>query len=295
MNCDDARLLLQACADGELGAADSVRLERHLEDCADCVAALRDLQALRRTVRHGAIYHRAGSALRARVLAALPQTADDAAVTDTRAAGARAAGEVNGVDGADGTGRSAGTRPSAPARPAPAGGWRRWFEWSPAVNAAMTALTVAAVGLGLTTVALRPAPGDVTADAVVAGHVRALLSSREIDVVSMDRHTVKPWFNGRIDYAPDVRDLKAEGFPLVGGRLDYVDGRRVAVLVYRRGQHPLEVYVLPGSDAIGSGTRVVQGYNMESWRSGGMRYLAITDASAQDLQQFVTAWRAARE
>lgn len=262
MNCNDARQLLQACADGEIGAADSVRLERHLEDCSGCVSELRDLQALHKAVRQGAMYHRASPELRARVLAALPATEATAAAVE----------------------------PAPSPWSAPVPGWHRWFAWSPALNAAMAAVTVAAIGLTLGTYALRPAPADLTADAIVASHVRALLSTREIDVASSDRHTVKPWFNGRIDYAPEVRDLSAQGFPLIGGRLDYVDGRRVAVLVYRRNQHPLEVFVLPGGNG-DSVERALQGYQMESWARAGMRYWAVTDASAEDLRAFVTAWK----
>ncbi|CAG9184897.1 anti-sigma factor family protein [Cupriavidus pampae] len=257
MNCNEARPLLQACADGEIGAADGVRLKRHLEDCNSCVSALRELRTLRKAVRQGAGYHRASPALRARVLAALPAT--EPVVADVE--------------------------------PVADAGWRRWFTWSPALNATMAAVTVAAVGLGLTTYAMRESPADLTAQAVVASHVRALLSTREIDVASSDRHTVKPWFNGRIDYAPEVRDLAGQGFPLVGGRLDYVDGRRVAVLVYRRAQHPLEVFVLP--DKGDGGPRSLQGYEMESWTARGMRYWAVTDASAEDLRAFVAAWKRA--
>ncbi|SDC50050.1 anti-sigma factor, TIGR02949 family [Cupriavidus sp. YR651] len=259
MDCNDARNLLQACADGEVGAADSVRLERHLEDCDGCVASLRNLQALRAATRHGASYHRAPAELRARVLAALPgapqETFDDLA-----------------------------------APPAPAG-WRNWFTWAPAANAAMAVVTVAAVGLGLSQYAQRETPGDVTANAIVASHVRALMSTRAIDVASSDQHTVKPWFNGRIDYAPEVRDLSAAGFPLVGGRLDYIDGQRVAVLVYRRNQHPVDVFVMPGDSSGDLGERVRQGYQLESWAARGMRYWAVTDASAGDLRAFVQAWR----
>lgn len=107
---------------------------------------------------------------------------------------------------------------------------------------------------------------------------------------STDRHTVKPWFNGRIDYAPEVRDLAAQGFPLVGGRLDYVDGRRVAVLIYRRNQHPLELYVLPDGAPGLHGERMVQGYAMQSWTARGMRYWAVTDASESELRAFAAAW-----
>ncbi|WP_454763034.1 anti-sigma factor family protein [Cupriavidus campinensis] len=268
MDCNDARNLLQACADGEVGAADSVRLERHLEDCEPCVESLRNLQALRAAARHGAQYHRAPADLRARIVAALPGDAALPAAADDSAA--------------------------APAPSMPEG-WRRWFTWPPAINAAMALVTAVAVGLGLQQFALRESPADATADAVVASHVRGLMSNRAIDVASSDQHTVKPWFNGRIDYAPEVRDLAAAGFPLQGGRLDYVDGHRVAVLVYRRDAHPIDVFVIPGDNAgrleTGGGELVRQGYPLQRWTAHGMHYWAVTDASAATLRAFVQAWR----
>lgn len=264
MDCNEARHLLQATADGEVGAADSVRLERHLEDCDGCVDALNNLQALRRATRQGATYQRAPAALRARILDALPGAATD--------------------------------EPDVAESPVPdtQSGWRRWFAWSPPVNAALAAVTVAAVGLGMFQYSVRPAPDDVLAGAIVASHVRGLISNHAADVASTDQHTVKPWFNGRIDYAPDVRDLASAGFPLIGGRVDYVDGRRVAVLVYRRNQHPIDVFVMPG-EGPGTGERIRQGYQLESWTAGSMRYCAITDASAGDLRKFVQAWRNAED
>ncbi|SDO80861.1 anti-sigma factor, TIGR02949 family [Ralstonia sp. 25mfcol4.1] len=261
MDCNEARHLLQATADGEVGAADSVRLERHLEDCDGCVEALSHLQALHRATRRGATYHRAPAELRARILDALPEPAESALAD--------------------------------PSSDAPAG-WRRWFAWSPPVNAALAAVTAAAVGLSLFQYNTGPSPDDLLASSIVASHVRGLISNRASDVVSTDQHTVKPWFNGRIDYAPDVRDLASAGFPLVGGRVDFVDGQRVAVLVYQRRQHPVDVFVLPGTGA-GVGERVRQGYQLESWTAGGMRYVAITDASAGDLRKFVQAWRNAED
>lgn len=263
MDCHDAQLLLQACADGEVGAADSVRLERHLEDCDQCVACLRNLQALRAATRHGAHYHRASADLRARIMTALP---GDAAIA-----------------------------PDADASPSPPSseGWRRWFTWSPAINAAMAGVTVFAVGLGLQQHAMRQSPAEGMVDAVVTSHVRGLISNHAIDVASSNMHVVKPWFNGRVDYAPEVRDLASAGFPLLGGRLDYVDGHRVAVLVYRRDGHPIDVFVLPDAQRGpgGSGEAVQQGYQLQRWAAGGMQYWAVSDASATTLRAFVQAWR----
>ncbi|VVE13637.1 transmembrane transcriptional regulator (anti-sigma factor) [Pandoraea communis] len=130
---------------------------------------------------------------------------------------------------------------------------------------------------------------------IVASHVRALLSQHPIDVISTDQHTVKPWFNGRIDYAPPVIDLSAKGFPLEGGRLDYVGGRTVAVLVYRTDKHPIDLYVFPARDKGAAAPTITgaDGYAIARWRRGGMTYWAITDAEASHLRVFVEAVQAA--
>lgn len=130
---------------------------------------------------------------------------------------------------------------------------------------------------------------------IVASHVRALLSQHPIDVISTDQHTVKPWFNGRLDYAPPVVDLAAKGFPLAGGRLDYVGGRTVGVLVYHTDKHPIDLYVFPSRDKASTAPSLtgVDGYTIARWRRDGMTYWAITDAEASHLRVFVEAMQAA--
>ncbi|WP_230680088.1 anti-sigma factor family protein, partial [Ralstonia solanacearum] len=189
--------------------------------------------------------------------------------------------------------------PAARRRVPPRSGWRRGLAWlmTPAVPGRMFGLglgagSLAVLALGIGVLLGRPDTETLVARDITASHVRALLGAREIDVQSSDRHTVKPWFNGRIDYAPPVGDLAARGFPLIGGRLDYVDGRPVAVLVYRAGQHPVDLYVRPepGGDA-GEALRTERGYQLLHWRTAGMGYWAITDASADVVRTFATAVR----
>jgi len=151
---------------------------------------------------------------------------------------------------------------------------------------AAAALIVLAVGAGSALRMMQArAAADAIAGSVVADHVRRLQSSHVIDVQSSDRHTVKPWFLGKIDFAPPVEDLSASGFPLAGGRLATIDGRTVAVLVYQRRLHPIAVYVWPEGDtrARASGVEVVRGFNVRHWMAGGMSFWAVTDANPADL------------
>ena len=130
--------------------------------------------------------------------------------------------------------------------------------------------------------------------ALVDDHVRALQPGHLLDVVSTNQHTVKPWFDGRLDFAPPVKDLAAAGFPLVGGRLDYLQGRSVAVLVYSHGKHLVELFVWPAAAMRGEPARATRdGYNVLHWTAHGMSLSAISDLEPAGLEQFVSDWRRA--
>jgi len=156
------------------------------------------------------------------------------------------------------------------------------------------ALWIAPIAAALVLFAiLLPRPGSRgLEEAVIAGHVRSLMPDHLLDVPSSDTHTVKPWFNGRLDFSPPVKDLKAEGFPLAGGRLDYLRDQTVAALVYLRHRHVINVFVWPAS----SGDRGVyvasrQGYNILHWAHGGFEYWAVSDLNQQELGEFLRLLR----
>ncbi len=129
-------------------------------------------------------------------------------------------------------------------------------------------------------------------DEIVASHVRALQPGHLEDVVSTDEHTVKPWFDGKVDFAPPVKDLATKNFPLLGGRLDYLDGRPVAALAYGHDKHIIDLYIWPGRDSLLPTSSARNGYNVVHWSTGGMNFWAVSDLEAGQLRNFVEQWRA---
>jgi anti-sigma factor RsiW len=141
------------------------------------------------------------------------------------------------------------------------------------------------------------APGSSLADELVSSHIRALMPGHLTDVASTNQHNVKPWFNGRVDLSPPVPSLDSIGFPLIGGRLDYLQGRAVPVVVYGRRQHLIDVYAWPSAPEGGVGemsSSARNGYNVIAWRANGMSLEAVSDLNRPELEQFVKAFNAAR-
>jgi anti-sigma factor RsiW len=177
--------------------------------------------------------------------------------------------------------------------PVDSGRGRSRFWQGAGMGAAATAALAMALVVGVSL--MRPSHDDLLVDEAVANHVRSLQGAHALDVASSDQHTVKPWFSGRINYAAPVLDLAAEGFPLLGGRLDYFDDRPVAALVYRHRLHTINVFALPAREGTGSGNvRAIsrRGFSVERWTKDGMDFWAVSDADAATLVELRTLFMA---
>jgi anti-sigma factor RsiW len=260
--CAEVELLLQADLDGELDVPGSALAAAHIARCPACASRQADLADLSVRLRAGLQYHPASAGLRQSVenlVRSVEQTAAPRRANGRPFMGARAWLQQ-------------------------ASGWLR-----PAFPIGAGAALAAAV-----LVMLMPTTPELP-DSVVASHIRALQPGHLMDVASTDQHTVKPWFDGKLDYAPPVKDLAAQGFPLIGGRLDYLNGRPVAALAFRRAQHIIDLYVWPsgGRFAAPSGSGERSGYNYDRWTEDGMEFWAVSDLAAPDLEQFAERWRRA--
>ena len=242
--CADKQLLLNALADGELDAANSATIEAHVKGCAGCAAEIDAIAAVRQRLAVDLPRYAAPAGLQTRVETMLA----DATIPDAAAAG------------------------SVMARPPRTG---RWFAGG--------ALTALAASLTLF-LALPQLTATGIEDQLIASHVRSLLATHLTDVATSDRHVVRPWFNGKIDFAPPVVDLAAQGFPLAGGRLDYVDGRVVPALVYHRRLHSINLFIQPGGATPLTDSR--KGYSLTRWADGGLEYWAVSDIPTAELEQF---------
>jgi anti-sigma factor RsiW len=168
--------------------------------------------------------------------------------------------------------------------------WRWSWRW---VGLAAAVACVALVLWGGLPHFFEPSAPEAALQELIAGHVRSLMVDHLTDVTSSDSHTVKPWFEGKLDFSPPIPDLSSQGFRLVGGRLEYLAGRSAAALVYQRREHLINLFIWPArSEAGGSDTVLTrQGYHLVHWRASGMSYWAVSNLNREELQEFVQGVR----
>lgn len=246
MECDRAAGMLSPLVDSALGLFTRWRVRRHVAGCADCADKLEELRAMQSAIRTKLTFHRAPPGLAARIGAALPR-------------------EVAPV----------------PSRP--------WFRM-PAFSFGSTGLAGALAGVALTLLVLgnQSSTQLVAMQDVIGSHIRSLQADHLTDVLTSDQHTVKPWLSARLDVSPPVKELKDQGFPLVGGREDYVDGHPAAVVVYRHDKHVINLFAWASRGRSDEAPREEshQGFNVVTWRRGGITYYAVSDVEADQLAEF---------
>jgi anti-sigma factor RsiW len=252
MNCSECRSVLEAHSDGELDLVRHVEIEAHLKACPECSRILDGMAARKARIRDSLPRFAAPAQLRERILASL---------------------RAEAMEGERGV-----ALPFPVAR-------RGWNLVGLAASAA--ALLFAGYAWG----GYR-AHRDAVMDEAFAEHVRSLQAGHLTDVISTDRHTVKPWFAGKVDFSPPVVDMSDIGFPLAGGRLDEIDGRAAAALVFHRRLHAIKVFVWPAAGAPPVPRRAAKnGYCALGWTNDGLDFLAVSEIPEADLEQFVGEFR----
>jgi anti-sigma factor RsiW len=248
--------------DGELDPVTNQMIEQHLRECSNCDEALTAHAALIRAVESMTPYYKAPTELGQRIQSSLRQQITEQSV--------RSVHEL--------------VRP----RQQPEQRhilFRTQWNW---LALAAAIILAALFAFNLMPRWQRRGADEFLATQLIASHVRSLMANHLTDVTSSDQHTVKPWLDGKLDFAPPVVDFGSEGFPLVGGRLDYLDNRPVAALVYQRRKHFINLFVWPAGPGTTGTTKTIthQGYQLLHWVDSEFNYWAVSDVSDNDLQAF---------
>jgi anti-sigma factor RsiW len=265
MRCAES-LRVQAYFDAEVDAVSVSDIERHIEHCAECRRLLQDLEQMRTVLRRDSAYLHAPPALRARIVSAL---AEEAAAPQA-------------------------APPRETARPAADGGPLRLVmprRPHPFWMGALGGIGGTAIAATLAFLLLVPRFTNPLLDELVNAHVRSLMPSHLIDVVSTDRHTVKPWFAGHADVSPVVGDFEQQGYRLIGGRADYLDHQRSAVVVYQHGAHIINVFSWAGHGRALPDNATRSGYHFACWKAGDLSYCAVSDTAPEELGVLVRLLR----
>ena len=259
MQCAES-LRVQAYFDGEVDAISAADIERHVANCEECRALLDDLNKVRAALRKDSSVERAPPELRAKIALALDR---------------ESAAEA--------------PRPMAQDPPAAPGRGNRRVRsfWAGAFGG----VGATALAAGLAMFLLVPRLSNPLTDELVNAHVRSLMPAHLIDVVSTDRHTVKPWFAGHADVSPVVADFESQGYRLVGGRVDYLDHQRSAVVVYQHGAHVINVFSWAANGRTLPGNATRSGYHLVFWKTGDLAYCAISDTAPDELDGLVRLLR----
>jgi anti-sigma factor RsiW len=257
-------LRVQAYFDREVDAVSAAEIERHAEHCSECRALLEDLGSIRTGLRRHLPYVAAPPALRAQILRALDQ--EGAAVQESAAEQPRPA-----------------ARPVVQRTPR-RGGRAFWVG-------AFSGIGGAAMAAALAFFLVMPTLVSPLTNDLVSAHVRSLMPDHLIDVVSTDKHTVKPWFAGHADVSPVVADFESQGYKLIGGRADYIDHQRSAVVVYQHGRHFINVFTWAGTDRRLPANTTRSGYHLAFWQQGDIQYCAVSDTGWDELLGLVRLMR----
>ena len=265
MNCEEGIKLMDVYLDGELDPLNSQTIERHLRDCGSCDPAYKTHGSLIRTIGNATPYYKAPAELRERIQSLLREEIAESPLRnvarDSQVLFRRRQPELRTI--------LLGTP------------WN-WLGLAAAI------IFAAIITLNLMPRLQRPGPDQFLATQLIASHVRSLMANHLSDVTSSDQHTVKPWLDAKLDFAPPVIDLSSEGFPLIGGRLDYLENRPVAALVYQRRKHFINLFVWPAESGSTNRTNTItgQGYQLLHWVDSDFNYWAVSDVSDNDLQVF---------